>query len=194
MVSDDPVDRGQEYLKVKDYKQAVREFKTAVGLNKKDSEAYSYLARAYLKLGNKSQEPVFYQTAEKAIRKALKLDPRNMDYHDILIRIKTKTNTLDKLCREYRLKKNRDKIYDKLLKKIAVIGVMSVPRTDGKTFNRPKGIFFLNYIIVPLLTALGLITRFHSGLKKFSLPLFMTVGGYVLFRILSRPQVKDDIW
>ncbi|MGM0441385.1 MAG: tetratricopeptide repeat protein [Elusimicrobiota bacterium] len=196
MKAESLIESGRECLKVKDFHQALREFKKAVKEDEKNTLAYEYLARVYLKLGEKEKKGFFFQLAEESIRKAIKLEPYTPEFHNILINIKTKTGTLDELSREYRRKKesNSNKIYETLLEKIKAVGVISIPDNVPEKPVKSNILLFLNYIIMPLVTAVGVIAWFHPYLESLKLPILIVIMGYILARILSKPKIKKDKW
>jgi|GEM_PF-3357776 len=79
----DPLERGRALFSEKDYRGAVRTFEEAVRIDPGNAEAYSWLGRSRLKLGDTEvmSDPDILNDAVSALRKALSIDPDLAEVH-----------------------------------------------------------------------------------------------------------------
>ena len=185
--------RGKELLNQKDFAGAVREFKKASRLSANNPEIYFLLSQAYLRMESRP----YFLLAEDAIRTALKFDSFNMTYNDLLLSVKTKLGMLDELCTEYKdkHKKKPNPLYEQMLKKISTISILSIPSTGGKKLKqRAKGVFFLNYVVMPLIVGGVLIVWLDPKYVAFRFLSLLIVIAYFVFRVTSKPKsrLKND--
>ncbi|MDA3793447.1 MAG: hypothetical protein PF545_07350 [Elusimicrobia bacterium] len=199
MQSDISIQKGKGFLKDKDYKSAIREFKKAIRVEKTSPGAHFYLSRAYLKYGLKEKEPTFYRLADDAVRYAIRIDPYELKYHDSLIEISAKLGKLDELSTEYNKKmekaKNND-FYKELLRKISTISILSIPEAQETKKGNKKGKVFLNYIVMPVIVSALVSVFLIPKLNMLRFPAVIILAGFILFKIFSRPKSKagKDQW
>ncbi len=191
--------KGKNFLKERDYKSAIREFKKAIRLEENDPEAYLYLSRAYLKYGLKEEEPTFIRLAEDAVRHAVMIDPFESKYHDSLIEISAKLGKLDGLSTEYREKiniGNHTEFYKNLLKKISTISILSIPEARKSKKGKKKGRVLINYIVMPVVVSAIVSIFLVEKLNMLRLPAVLILAGFIIFKIATRPKsrIGKDRW
>lgn len=197
MVSD-AVSSGRRLLKDKKYRRAINKLKKASVNSPGDPRVYYLMALSYILLGKEEGSHPFFLLAEEPARRAIKLSPEREEYHDLLVEIKSRTGKLGELSSEYRRKaeENPMDIYEKVLKKISAVGIMSIPDPDKKGRKRKhKGYFFIHYVIVPAVAAFTmalLMTGAASSLRNFTSSLLLI---YIIVRIVfGRRADRNDKW
>ncbi len=193
MESEIAIEKGTEFLRYKEYDTAIRELKKAVRFDAENPKIYFLLAKAYLKLGESENSRPYFLLAEESVRKSLKLEEFNNDYHNLLISIKTKLGTLNELSIEYRNKilSKPNPLYEEMLKKITTISLLSIPQVErGKKSGRAKGAFFLNYVVMPLVVAGVLFVWLDPRYEMFRFPSLLIIIFYFTIKIISKPKSK----
>ncbi len=188
------IERGRQYLKEKNYPLAVKEFKSVAAENTADSKVHYLLALSYVLMGKRTNAEQWFLLAESPVRDAIKTDPSQEKYHDLLVEIMARVGKLDKLSREYRSKLDEESgyLYSRMLEKIAAVGVLSIPDPATKSSKgKHKGYFFLHYLFIPAVAAVAAalwMLGIYSNLRNFA---FAVVVLYVLLRILSGVRVEN---
>ncbi|MGM0567682.1 MAG: tetratricopeptide repeat protein [Elusimicrobiota bacterium] len=186
------IEKAKEYLRDKNYKKAISFLIESSRKDPRDSRIYFLLARSYLSAG-KNEKSDYSSSAESALRKALKIEPLNEKYHDLLIEIKASRNKLDELSREYRRKLNEksDPLYESLLQKISAVSMISIPEPKTKRKkSKHKGYYIIHYFVMPV-TAACAAALWLLGDYAFlrNLATFVVLV-YLIGRIALRPRSK----
>ena len=115
------IDRGINCFSDKDYKSAVTAFERALAINPQNAEAYKWLGKSYLRLGENpvTTFPELLEKAAEAFNKALMLGPDSAEVHYSLGITYLALNRTDSAEKEYIILKNLDSdMADALLSRI----------------------------------------------------------------------------
>lgn len=187
------VERARQHLKEKNFFQAVKELKKASRSYPDDGKIHFMLGRALVLLGRKEKTTSYLALAEDSLRKAIKLEPFREKYHDLLIEIKAHAGQLHELSANYRRKQDKtpNPLYEKMLKKITTVGVLSIPEPKKKSARgKHRGYYFIHYVLVPAVVATAVALWILDGYSLVRNLATLAVVLYVGLRISLKPSSK----
>ncbi|MBN2406706.1 MAG: tetratricopeptide repeat protein [Elusimicrobia bacterium] len=189
-----PVEKGRVLLSEDRPGEALKILRAAAGKDPDNAEIRLLMARTYLKLGETEDSRACYLLAEEELRRNIKSDPLNLRYHDLLIETKRRLGSLHELSAEYRrkLEKEKNGIYENLLKKISAISILSIPAREKSARRRGRFSTAVKYIIMPSVAATGFVGLMMK-VRALWMPVFTVLAAYFAvgsYMYLSRGRQK----
>ena len=187
------LEKGIALLKSNQPAAALKEIKKAIKINPENAEAHILHGKAYFRLAVNENSDAYFSMSEESARTALKIDPRNLSYHNELITIMAKSGRLSRLTKEYRiqLEKTSDDIYKQLLDRISVVSLSLIPVAEPLE-RKKRSIFFKAFEYFSLIFAMTVLifTFYYPKFAVLRVPLFAILTAYIVYRVYSKPRSK----